>query len=130
VLKQLLQKHRHFILYGIIGGISAGLDFIVFTLLTRYTEINYLICNVMGVACGMTLSFTLNSFINFKKTNKMIKRIISFYAVGLSGLGLSTLLLYLFIDVFDIQALLSKGATILAVVLFQYILNSRVTFAK
>ncbi len=130
MLKQLLQKHRHFILYGIIGGISAGLDFIVFTLLTRYTEINYLICNVMGVACGMTLSFTLNSFINFKKTNKMIKRIISFYAVGLSGLGLSTLLLYLFIDVFDIQALLSKGATILAVVLFQYILNSRVTFAK
>ena len=118
---------RNLILYGIIGTISAGFDALVFYLLFDKLAINKFVANVISVHFGIFLSFFLNSFYNFKKTDKMGKRFFSFYLTGLFGLGLSTLILYaggrLRIDV-----MATKVFSVVFVALVQFIINRAVAF--
>ena len=79
---------RNLILYGIIGGISSGLDALVFALLVKGFGVNQFIANTISIHCGIFLSFFLNSRYNFKKTDDFWGRFIPFYLTGLFGLAL------------------------------------------
>lgn len=117
-------------LYGIIGSFSAGLDFVVYYLLTEKFHLQYWLANVCSVLLGISVSFLLNRKYNFKVTDKVVQRFVIFLSVGLSGLLVSTLLLYLFIDVFELNKLVSKVMSIVFVVFFQFLLNKTLTFRK
>ena len=63
-IKELFEKRpilREIFLYGLIGGTSAGLDFIL-TIVLTHLGLNALISNIIGVVSGITLSFFLNTF--------------------------------------------------------------------
>jgi len=126
----LLSKYRLLILYGLIGSLSASLDFVIFTLLTSKLLLNYQIANVISVHCGIICSFILNRQFNFKIKDRTIKRFIIFYFIGLFGLGLSAFLLYLFIDFSGFNKTFSKLGTILIVAFIQFLLNKTITFSK
>ena len=68
-MKELLNKYKplikQLISYGIIGGISSGLDFCVYVILT-HIGINELIANLISVNIGIACSFIFNSIITFK----------------------------------------------------------------
>lgn len=88
------RKHRKFLLYGIIGSCCAGLDFVIYTLLC-ILGVNYLIANAIGIHCGIFCSFVLNRRYNFRVNDKPVLRFFSFYVVGLTGLALSSGILFL-----------------------------------
>lgn len=127
-LKDLFIKCRPLIIYGIIGALSAGLDFVIYLFLTGYFSINYLVANVISVHCGIICSFILNRQFNFKIKDKTIMRFMSFYGVGLFGLTLSFCFLYLLVDIVNINTITSKLVTIIIVALVQFILNKTITF--
>lgn len=128
LIHKLYTKYQTLIKYGIIGAISAGLDFVIYSFLTSHFVINYQIANVISVHCGIICSFLLNREYNFKVKDKLAKRFLSFYSVGLLGLGLSALLLHLQIDIFDLNKIASKLVTIIIVALLQFLLNKTITF--
>lgn len=128
VIPNLYNKFRNLILYGIIGGISSGLDFAVYTLLVNIIGFHYLIANICSVLIGITCSFTLNRRYNFKVTDNTKRRFIIFLFVGIAGLLLSSLILYLCIQELKLDELLSKLLSIVLVVFIQFILNKNVTF--
>ncbi|PXV68863.1 putative flippase GtrA [Dysgonomonas alginatilytica] len=127
-LKDLFLKCRSLIIYGIIGVISAGLDFIIYLFLTNYISFNYLIANVISVHCGIICSFILNRQFNFKIKDKTAVRFIKFYGIGLLGLTLSFCFLYLLVDIVNLNKVTSKLLTIIIVALVQFILNKTITF--
>ena len=118
------------ILYGIIGSFCAGLDFITFYILTIHIGVYYLIANLLSVSIGITSSFFLNRRFNFKIKDKIIRRFISFFIVGISGLILSSLLLVFFVESLLLTEIISKVFSMLFVVLMQFLLNKYVTFKK
>lgn len=128
MLKRLYQKFRNLILYGIFGSISAGLDFAIYTLLVQVAGVQYLVANCISVLAGITTSFLLNRNFNFKIKDKTPQRFSIFLVVGLCGLLLSNLILYLCIDQFHMHKIVSKILSIVLVVFFQFILNKYVTF--
>lgn len=128
LIKKLYAKFRNLILYGIIGCFTASLDFVVFTLLSKYTGIYYIIANCISVLVGITTSFILNRSLNFKVKDKTGKRFAIFLSVGLFGLLLSNMILYVGVDYLHLDELLVKLASIVFVVLIQYILNKFITF--
>ncbi|MBR6333670.1 MAG: GtrA family protein [Bacteroidales bacterium] len=128
MLKRLYQKFRNLILYGIFGSISAGLDFGIYTLLVQVAGIQYLVANCISVLAGITTSFLLNRNFNFKIKDKTPQRFSIFLVVGLCGLLLSNLILYLCIDQFHMHKIVSKILSIVLVVFFQFVLNKYVTF--
>jgi len=127
-IKELVLKYRELILYGIIGGLCASLDFGVYTLLSLW--IPFLWANIISVHCGILCSFILNRNYNFKVKDNTGKRFISFYLVGLAGLGLSELLIYLLTDKFEWHYIIAKLLTVVVVALFQFALNKLITFNR
>lgn len=124
----LFKRFRNLILYGIIGAFCATLDFAVYTLLCHFEILPYLWANVISIHIGIFTSFFLNRHFNFKVKDKTPQRFISFYAVGLTGLGISSLLLYLLVDIALWNELICKLITIVMVALVQFFLNKYVTF--
>lgn len=128
MIKQLYLKFRNLILYGIIGSFSSGLDFLIFTFLVQVFELQYIISNSISVLGGITTSFILNRNYNFKIKDKTKQRFTIFLTVGLCGLVLSNMILYICIDILNIDKILSKILSIVLVVFFQFIINKYVTF--
>lgn len=126
-IPDLCHKFRNLIYYGIIGACSSSLDFAVYSLLV-HSGFNYLLSNCISVLIGITTSFTLNRQFNFKVKDAVIRRFTVFLTVGLCGMMLSNLILYICIESFGINKLISKLLSIILVVLIQFIINKNVTF--
>ncbi len=124
----LYQKIRHLILYGIIGSFSSGLDFLVYTLLVQVCGFQYLLANFISVLAGISTSFILNRNYNFKVRDHVKRRFSIFLTVGLCGLIMSNVILYMCIDVFFMDKLISKLLSIVLVVFFQFLVNKYYTF--
>jgi putative flippase GtrA len=126
ISKQLI---RQVVLYGIIGGGSAFVDFLLFTLMYSHFGINEYVANVFSVHVGIAISFVLNRKYNFKTTDKVFKRAMTFYATGLFGLGLSQLILMTG-NALDLPVIWVKLASIFIVAAIQFVINKFITFKK
>ena len=118
---------RNLILYGIIGGVSSGLDALIFALLVKGLGVNQFIANTISIHCGIFLSFFLNSRYNFKKTDDFWGRFIPFYLTGLFGLALSQGILWLG-GYFGVDSIITKLVSIVIVALVQFFINRSVAF--
>ena len=127
----LIKKNIDFIKYCLIGCSGAFLDFIIFVFLIKFIGINhYLMGNCISVTVGITNNFFLNAYLNFKTTDKIFLRFISFYFVGIIGLIISLGILYLMVDIYKYNAVFSKIVTIFVITVIQFLLNKFITFKK
>ena len=130
MIKEVYSRFRNLILYGIIGGFCAALDFGVYSVLCYWDFMPYLWANIISIHIGIFTSFVLNRSINFKVKDKTKQRFLSFYAVGLTGLGISELMLYLMVTLGGMNELLCKLISVVVVALIQFILNKYITFKQ
>ncbi|MCR5469900.1 Putative flippase GtrA (transmembrane translocase of bactoprenol-linked glucose) [Xylanibacter ruminicola] len=128
LIKNLYRKYRNLILYGIIGSCSSGLDFLLYTLFVNVFNWHYLFSNCVSVLAGITTSFTLNRTYNFKVKDQTIKRMLIFFTVGLCGMLMSNLILYVCIDCLEMNKIVSKLLSIGLVVIAQFVINKYITF--
>jgi putative flippase GtrA len=120
---------RQIFLYGVIGGGSAFLDFLLFTLMYKQFGMNEYLTNGISVHTGIAMSFILNRKFNFKKTDRVLFRAVSFYLTGLFGLALSQGLLWLG-GILLLSAVTAKFASIFIVAAVQFVINKLVAFNK
>jgi len=130
IIRDLYGRFRNLILYGIIGGFCAGLDFGIYTALCYWDIMPYLWANTISIHVGIFTSFVLNRSLNFKVKDKVKTRFLSFYTVGLVGLGISTLMLWLMVDMAHWNEIVCKLITIVVVALVQFLLNKHITFKQ
>lgn len=130
VAKQFLAQKKTFILYSIIGLSGATLDFLVFIVLTKFLPIHYLLANAISTSVGIVNNFILNSKYSFGVRDKMFRRFLSFYAIGLIGLGVASLLLVALVDWAGLAPSASKLLVIIVVVALQYNLNKSISFRR
>jgi len=126
--KRFYKKHKLFIRYSAIGASGALLDLILFLTLFNGFHLNALVANLISTSAGITNNFILNRQLNFKKKDFVLLRFLAFYAAGLAGILLSTLLLRLFHDYGGINANVVKLGSIVLVVIMQYFINKHVSF--
>ena len=129
-MKNLLRQNRQFLLYCVIGFSGVGLDFGIYSLLVKTGTLNYQAANAVGYASGTLLSFFLNAKFNFRVTDKIALRLLSFFGVALLGYLASAATLQLLIGHFAFNKYLSKAATLFVVVLLQFNLNRLISFRK
>lgn len=123
-----LDEARKFTNYCIIGGLSAGLDFIVFSIFTKFFDWKWLIANCLSVTVGILTSFTLNATLNFKTTDNLLRRFLQFFATGMLGLIVASSCIYVFHEFIGIDEIISKLLSIILVTFLQYSLNKKFSF--
>ena len=128
LIKALYQKFNHLILYGIIGSFSSGLDFVIYTALVQVFGVHYIVANCISVVAGISTSFILNRNYNFKVKDNTGRRFGIFLCVGFTGLLMSNLILYMCINTFAMNKIVSKLLSIVLVVFFQFLVNKYFTF--
>lgn len=128
IINTLYKKFHHLVLYGIIGSFSSGLDFLIYTFLVQLVGLQYLVANCISVVAGISTSFYLNRNYNFKVKDHTKRRFSIFLTVGLCGLVMSNLVLYICIDNLGMDKLISKLLSIVLVVFFQFLINKYLTF--
>ena len=129
-LRSLYSRFRNLILYGLIGGFCSALDFGIYTLLCHFEVMPYLWANIISIHVGIFTSFILNRSLNFKVKDRTPQRFLSFYAVGLTGLGISEGMLYLMVTLGGMNEVVCKLISIVVVALIQFLLNKYITFKR
>lgn len=114
----------------VIGGVAFFVDAGLFAALHVAAGLNVILANVISTSTAVVLSFTANTMITFKVTDRLVRRFAGF--VGVSGCGflISTGLLWVFVMRLGAPAVIIKIGSVPVVFLVQFMLNSHVTFAK
>jgi putative flippase GtrA len=129
IITQISQR-RQFVVYACIGLVGVSLDLTSFTVFDRLLGWHYQFANVVSTSLGIFVNFLLNVRFNFKVRDRLLVRFGSFYAVGLTGMGATALLLALFVGWLAMPAVPVKFGTLVIVLLLQYNLNRWLTFRK
>ena len=128
--EELKRNLKQLILYGIIGCISASVDFAFYNVLTICVGLHYIIANSFSVLTGIFTSFSLNRAFNFKVTDKIVVRFSLFLTSGMLGLLLSNVILWIGVDNCHFSEIGTKVFSIFAVALLQFIFNKFITFKQ
>jgi putative flippase GtrA len=122
------RRQPGFLLYCVIGASGATLDFCLYSLLVKTLICEYQMANAFGYASGTLLSFILNARFNFRVTDRLARRLLSFLCVAGLGWLVSAGLLQVLIGDLQLNIYLAKLTTLIAVVALQYNLNRRFSF--
>ena len=119
---------KHFYSYTCIGLASALIDVGVFAILFELMGIGIFLSNAVSVGLAVIFSFSLNALYNFKKTNHLIIRFISFLFVAVFGYFAGIFIILLSINFLELNGLISKVVSLPIVFLLQFFLNSKISF--
>ena len=122
------QKNRHFIIYTIIGASCEVLDFCIFYVLMRTTDMHVLPAHVISVNSGLMCSFLMNTKINFRTPDRLFRRFTMFFAIAWVGLAFSSALMVFMVEYLHLYDVGSKIFTIILAGLYQYMMNKRFTY--
>lgn len=115
--------------YLLIGGGAVVLDVGMFLLADRVFGWHPVLSNTFSTGVAVVASFLANSFGNFRVTDRLWLRFLSFAAVSGAGWLLSTAIIWIAVDVVGLDPVVAKIVTLLPVVALQYSLNKKITFA-
>lgn len=99
--------------YLLAGGLSFTVDFLLLKICTDYLGIYYLLSAVIAYSAGLFVSYTLSIkwIFDRRKFKNPWAEILTFTLIGVVGLGLTSLFMWLFTGICGIYYLVSKVLT-------------------
>ena len=113
--------------YFVIGLIAASIDILVFIFLHEYISLPALICHSISIPISAVFSFICNAFLNFKKTDFLFYRFLSFLIIVATGYLLGAVII-LIAESLNFGGTMGKLISLPFVFFLQYFLNSRISF--
>lgn len=123
-LKELYEKYKSIIRFGIVGCINTAVDFITFTLLLSMFGIDKLACQVGGYSMGIINSFLLNKLWTFndkKEKTNTAAQFVKFVVTNIISLGISLVGLNILSNKLYINVYVSKVIVTLFLQIFNYV---------
>ncbi|MFX3631643.1 MAG: GtrA family protein [Candidatus Pristimantibacillus sp.] len=127
---------KQFLMFNMVGLINTIVDFLLYSLLI-WAGWHYIVAQIASYAAGMINSYTLNSWITFRKppeerTGTSFDRgqMIRFVSLNLGVLSLSLVLLYVLTDILGANALLAKFVVTCLTVLLNFVGSKKWVFRR
>jgi putative flippase GtrA len=122
-------RYRTFIKYCAVGCLVTGVDFAIFTLCFYKLVFGSILSKLFAFCGAVILSYALNRTWTFRSHNKNVRQQFSkFLTVSLVGAGLSSLGIYLQIDVLAVLPLIANGITSGLALTWNFLANKYWTF--
>lgn len=119
----------HFLKYLLIGGVACAIDIGLFLVLHNLAGLAPLAAHSISVPLSVLFSFSCNAALNFRTTDYLALRFVSFAAVAFVGYLTGALVLESR-GLLGIDANLAKALSLPLVFIVQYLLNSQISFRK
>lgn len=120
---------RQFVKYTIVGGLATVADFTTFTVLTHTVGLYYVASNVLSVIIGMLVNFKLSRRWTFRVHDKPATKQFIAYATSTGiYLLLSSGLLLLMVEAFDLKRITAKVVTVAIMTIWNFIMARYVVF--
>lgn len=119
-----------FIRYIIVGGISFLADYLLLWVLTEFLKVYYLISSAISFIFGLIINYTLSIqwVFNKRKLNSKNKEFIFFTLIGIAGLVLNQLSMWIFTEKLKIFYMYSKLISATIVLFFNFIARKYLLF--
>lgn len=123
-------EFKRFIRFSIVGLINTFVDFGLYLLLTRIFDFHYLLANVSSWIVAVCFSFIMNKYWTFECYDKgaIPKQYVKFFVVNIIALGLSVLILFLFVEIFKLPDVFGKIFAIGLIAFWNFFANKHWTF--
>jgi len=108
--------------YGFVGGIAAVVNIGMLYVFTDILSINYILGNVISFILGLIVNYILSKKTVFKKQTSISKskEFILYALIGVLGLGVDTLLLWIFTDKMNMYYMVSKIISTILVFIWNF----------
>ncbi|EKE14721.1 MAG: hypothetical protein ACD_12C00326G0002 [uncultured bacterium] len=128
----LIEKNQkiniQFFRYLLVGGIATLVDLGSLFVLTDLLGIYYLISGAIAFILGLLINYLLARFWVFRSRYSVIKEFMIFSFIGLIGLGLNELLLYILVAIFYWWYLAAKIVSIFLVLVWNFLARRKYAF--
>lgn len=113
-----------FFRYLFVGGIATVVDWGVLMGLTELLQLHHLVSAIFAFVAGLGTNFLLSKLLVFSaseaKTNSLLE-FLGYALIGLVGLGMTELILFLFTDGLSLHYMLSKAIATAVVLVWNYL---------
>lgn len=116
--------------YVFSGGIVSTSVFLLLFILVNKIHLWYLLASAISFCFGIILSFYLQKFFTFrdKSTEKINSQFVVFVIFNLAMLGINTLLMYLFVDIFGFWYMYSQISITIITAFINYMTFNKIIF--
>ena len=114
-----------FLRYLVTGGLAFVVDFGLFALCLYVFDWHYLLANLVGLVAGLVLNYTMSIVWVFTACERKLekRKVIEFSLfafVGIAGVGINQLLMFLMVSVFDWNEMASKMIAAVLVLVWNF----------
>lgn len=110
--------------YGIVGGLAFAVDFGLLALLTEWGGLPYQLSAALSFVAGLTTNYLMSVrwVFDAKTTGRAehLRDFVLFAVVGIIGLGINAVILWLFTEIVSFHYLLSKIISTVAVFFWNF----------
>ncbi len=120
---------RLFLIYVIIGGISALVDFSILFILTSIIGVYYIFSAIISYPFGAATHFLLNKYLNFRKHDrKFVRQLLTYIVINVIGLGITLTIMYVLVEYFNLLYLYAKMIAVFLVLFYSFNMHRAFTF--
>jgi len=132
--KALFEKYREVILYLIFGGLTTLVSITFYFLASWGLGLSAWLSAVVSWVFAASFAFVTNKIFVFQSKTKTakgnLKEASLFFAVRLTSLAISTAIMFVFVDVLELNELLFLAINQVVVTVFNYLASKFLVFKK
>lgn len=119
---KLNQLHLEIIKFVIVGGINTFYYYVVYLLLLKVLNVQYLVSHITGFIVALIISYYLNCYFVYK-VQPTLRKFLQFPITQLVNVGMQTLLLFIFVRFFHINSVIAPFAGLIITIPVTFILS-------
>ncbi|ASE36876.1 GtrA family protein [Staphylococcus pettenkoferi] len=119
---KLNQLHLEIIKFVIVGGINTFNYYVVYLLLLKVLNVQYLVSHITGFVVALIISYYLNCYFVYK-VQPTLRKFLQFPITQLVNVGMQTLLLFIFVRFFHINSVIAPFAGLIITIPVTFILS-------
>ena len=129
-MKAKIDKKRmvQILTYLLVGGGTALLELVIFSMLYYAMMLDPAIANIVAVAIATITNFLLNGAVTFRGSSNLLRSVILYILLFVFNTCFSTFTISYLVGI-GLPALLVKLATMVCIVIWNYVLYKKVVFA-
>ena len=120
--------------YFVVGVLTTLINFGLFTLMHEVMGIDTNVSNVVSLAVSVIFAYVTNKLIVFRRRCDTIAELamefLKFIGSRLVTIALEIFAVWLLVENFELNAIISKGAVLVVVVILNYIISKLIVFRK